>query len=55
MSLNTVRFISLLSTALALSVALAHLLELPNKMKLSREDYLTVQRMEGDSATRDGR
>jgi Ni/Fe-hydrogenase subunit HybB-like protein len=45
MSLNTMRFISLLSSALALSVGLAHLLELPNKMRLSREDYLTVQQI----------
>jgi hypothetical protein len=43
--LNAIRFISPLSTALALGVALAHLLELPNKIKLSREGYLTVQQI----------
>jgi ribose/xylose/arabinose/galactoside ABC-type transport system permease subunit len=31
--------------ALALGPALAHLLELPNKINLSREDYLTVQQI----------
>jgi hypothetical protein len=41
--LKTMRFIALLSTALALAPAFAHLLELPNKIHLSREDYLTVQ------------
>lgn len=45
MWLNTVRFISLLFTALALAPTLAHLLELPNKINLSREDYLTVQQI----------
>ena len=39
------RFIALLCTALALAPALAHLLELPNKINLSREDYLTVQQI----------
>lgn len=43
--LNTIRFISLLFTALALGIALAHALELPNKINLSREDYLTVQQI----------
>ncbi len=43
--LNKVRFISLLFTALALVPAGAHLLELPNKIRLSREDYLTVQQI----------
>jgi hypothetical protein len=36
-------FIALLSTALALGAALAHLLELPNKIGLSREQYFVVQ------------
>jgi len=31
------------SETLALTPAFAHLLELPNKIKLSREDYRTVQ------------
>lgn len=45
MGLTTARFASLLFAALALAPALAHLLELPNKMGLSREDYLTVQQI----------
>lgn len=31
--------------ALALAPALAHVLELPNKMRLSREEYLVVQQI----------
>jgi len=38
-------FLSVLSAALALAPAMAHLLELPNKIDLSREDYLTVQQI----------
>lgn len=38
-------FLSLLLAALALCPAMAHLLELPNKINLSREDYLTVQQI----------
>jgi len=45
MGLKTMRFIALLFTALALAPALAHLLELPNKINLSREAYLTVQQI----------
>ena len=45
MGLNTMRFLSLLFTALALAPSLAHLLELPNKINLSAEDYLTVQQI----------
>jgi len=45
MALNMFRFLSLLFTALALVPVLAHLLELPNKINLSREDYLTVQQI----------
>jgi hypothetical protein len=37
------RFLSLLFCALALAPAMAHLLELPNKIGLPRDDYLTVQ------------
>src|SRR5215213_294121 len=37
--------LALLFTALALVPAAAHLLELPNKMKLSRDQYLTVQKI----------
>jgi hypothetical protein len=39
------RFLSLLFCALALAPALAHLLELPNKIGLSRNDYLVVQQI----------
>ena len=45
MWLKAIYFFSLLFTALALCPAMAHLLELPNKMHLSREDYLTVQQI----------
>ena len=43
--MTVVRFLSLLFTALALAPAMAHLLELPNKIHLSRDDYLTVQQI----------
>jgi hypothetical protein len=46
-ALNTLRFTSLLFTALALAPALAHVLELPHKIHLSGEDYLTVQQIYG--------
>ena len=45
MGLTIARFFSLLFAALALAPALAHLLELPNKIGLSRDDYLTVQQI----------
>jgi hypothetical protein len=45
MWLNIMRFVSLLFTALALSAAMAHLLELPNKITLSKEDYRIVQQL----------
>ena len=45
MKLAAVRFLSLLFAALALAPAAAHLLELPNKIELSREDYLTAQQL----------
>jgi hypothetical protein len=45
MKLIIAQFLSLLFTALALAPALAHLLELPNKIGLAREDYLTVQQI----------
>lgn len=45
MGLKTIRFLALLFTALALAPALAHLLELLNKINLSREEYLTVQQI----------
>lgn len=41
---NIAFFIALLATALALGGALAHALELPNKIGMSRENYFVVQR-----------
>ena len=37
-------FVALLSTALALGAALAHALELPNKIGLSEQEYFIVQK-----------
>ena len=45
MALTAARFFSLLFAVLALAPALAHLLELANKINLSRDDYLTVQQI----------
>ena len=45
MALKKMRFVALLFTALALAPALAHLFELPNKIGLSKDDYLTVQQI----------
>jgi hypothetical protein len=45
LGLSAARFFSLLFAALALAPALAHLLELPNKIGLSRDDYLIVQQI----------
>jgi hypothetical protein len=45
MVLKTTRFIALLFTAMALGAALAHLFELPNKIGLARDEYLTVQQI----------
>lgn len=45
MSVRIVQFVSVLFLAIALGASLAHLLELPNKMGLTREDYLTVQQI----------
>ena len=38
-------FVALLATALALGGALAHALELPNKLSMTREDYFTAQQI----------
>lgn len=38
-------FVALLATALALGAALAHALEFPNKIGMSREQYFIVQRI----------
>jgi hypothetical protein len=43
--LNTVQFASLALVALCLGPALAHLLALPNKIGLARDDYFTVQQI----------
>src|SRR5215470_6880927 len=43
--MKTMRFITIVLGALALAPLMAHLLELPNKMSLSRDAYLTVQRI----------
>jgi hypothetical protein len=43
--LAAARFLSLMFAALAFAPAAAHLLELPNKIGLSPEDYLTVQQI----------
>lgn len=41
--LKTAQFAALLLTGLSAGIAFAHLLELPNKMILSAQDYLLVQ------------
>jgi hypothetical protein len=43
MSLRVVQFLAVLATALAFVPAGAHLFELPNKVDLPRDAYLTVQ------------
>ncbi len=43
MSLALARFLAIVLTALALAPGLAHVLELPNKIVLDRQDYLVVQ------------
>ena len=48
MTSNAASFLSLLFVSLAL--AMAHLLEMPNKINLSREDYLTVRQISCGSA-----
>ena len=45
MKLALARFSSLVFTALALAPSLAHLLELPNKIGLARDDYFVVQQI----------
>ena len=45
MRVTAARFFNLLFTVFALAPALAHLLELPNKIGLSRDDYLIVQQI----------
>ncbi len=43
-SYKIVLFIAMLASALALGAALAHALELPNKITLTREEYLVAQK-----------
>jgi uncharacterized membrane protein len=43
--LNAVHFLSLAFVAICLGPALAHLLALPNKIALGRDDYFTVQQI----------
>jgi hypothetical protein len=45
MILNVLQFASLLLTAVSMAGGFAHLFELPNKINLPREDYLTVQQI----------
>jgi ribose/xylose/arabinose/galactoside ABC-type transport system permease subunit len=45
MRIKVFYFLALFLASLALGPALAHLLELPNKINLSRADYLTVQQI----------
>lgn len=45
MLLKVVYFISVLLTTVTMAAGFAHLLELPNKMALSREEYLIVQQI----------
>jgi Domain of unknown function (DUF1772) len=45
MTITALRLIALLFTALSLGAALAHALELVNKMKLSRQEYLIAQKL----------
>ena len=45
MTMNLVWVVSLLLATLAMVPAAAHLLELPNKIKLSGKEYLTAQRL----------
>jgi hypothetical protein len=42
---NVAFFIALLTSALVLGPALAHTIELPNKIGLSREEYFIVQKL----------
>lgn len=41
----TLQVITLLFVAIAMATALAHALELPGKLKLSKDEYLTVQKI----------
>jgi hypothetical protein len=45
MSLTILRLLAILFTAVAMAAGFAHLLELPNKISLEREEYFTVQQL----------
>lgn len=45
MTISMLQLISIMLTAVAMSAGWAHLLELRSKMKLSRDEYLTVQKI----------
>jgi hypothetical protein len=45
MTLTILRLLAVLFTAVAMAAGFAHLLELPNKISLEREEYLTVQQL----------
>jgi hypothetical protein len=42
---HAIELAAVLTTALALAPAMAHALELPNKIRMEREDYLNAQRL----------
>jgi len=42
---ENVFLLTILFTAVAMAAGFAHLFELPNKIHLSRKDYLTVQQI----------
>lgn len=42
---NAVQLLGVLLTAVSMAAGFTHLLELPNKLHLSRDDYLTVQQI----------
>ncbi len=54
MTLNAIRLISAVFTAVAMAGGFAHLLELPNKVKLSREGYLCHARPHSSRPDRRG-
>jgi hypothetical protein len=45
MFLNALRFTSIMATAVVMAAGFAHLLELPNKIGLPRDEYLIVQQL----------
>jgi hypothetical protein len=51
---NIVFFVALLASALVLGPALAHIMELPNKIDLPRDAYFTVQKAFGAGARSPG-